>query len=99
MGTKLHTSSAFHPQSDGQTEAANCVIVMYLRCFTGDRPRQWLRWLRWYQTSLRDTPFCVVYGRDPPSIRSYEPGETRVQAVAQDMEARAAFLEDVRYRL
>ena len=107
MGTKLLMSSAFHPQSDGQTEAANRVIVMYLRCFTGDRPRQWLRWLPWaeyiyntaYQTSLRDTPFRVVYGRDPPSIRSYEPGETRVEAVAQEMEAREAFLADVRYRL
>jgi hypothetical protein len=44
-GTKLHTSSVFHPQSDGQSEAANKVIVMYLRCLTGDRPKQWLRWL------------------------------------------------------
>ena len=82
MGTKLHMTSAFHPQSDGQMEAANRVIAMYLRCFTGDRPRQWLRWLPWakyiyntaYQTSLHDTPFRVVYGRDPPTIRSYEPG-------------------------
>jgi hypothetical protein len=41
----------------------------------------------------------VVYGRDPPSIRSYEPGETRVAAVAQEMEDRAAVLDDVRYRL
>jgi transposase InsO family protein len=47
MGTKLHMSSAFHPQTDGQTEAANRVIIMYLWCFTGDRPRQWLRWLSW----------------------------------------------------
>jgi hypothetical protein len=73
-GTKLYMSSAFHPQTDGQNEAANRVIVMYLRCFTGDRPRQWLRWLPWaeytyntaYQSSLRDTPFRVVYVRDPP---------------------------------
>jgi hypothetical protein len=107
MGTKLLMSSAFHPQTDGQTEAANRVIVMYLWCFTGDRPCQWIRWLPWaeyvystaYQSSLRDTPFQVVYGRHTPSIHSYEPGETRVAAVAQEMEAREALLADVRYHL
>ena len=107
VGAKLHMTSAFHPQSDGQTEAANKVIVMYLRCFTGDCPRQWLRWLPWteyiyntaYQSALRDTPFRVVYGRDPPSIRSYEPGETRVAAVAKNMAERDEFLADVRLRL
>jgi hypothetical protein len=90
-GTKLLMSSAFHPQTDGQTEAANRVIIMYLRCFTGDRPRQWLRWLPWaeytyntaYQSSLQETPFQVVYDREPPTIRSYEPGDTSVTAVAQ----------------
>jgi hypothetical protein len=41
-GVKLQLSSAFHPQSDGQSEAVNKVITMYLRCLAGDRPRQWL---------------------------------------------------------
>lgn len=107
LGTKLHMTTAFHPQSDGQSEAANRVIIMYLRCMTGDRPRQWLKWLPWaefvfntaYQSSLQDTPFRVVYGRDPPSIRSYEPGDTRVAAVAKSMEERVEFLADIRYRL
>jgi len=107
LGPKLHMTTAFHPQSDGQTEAANRVIAMYLRCFTGDRPRDWLRWLPWaeytyntaYQSSLRDTPFKVVYGRDPPTIWSYEPGKTRVAAVARSMADREEFLADVRYRL
>lgn len=106
-GAKLHMTTAFHPQSDGQTEAANKVIVMYLRCLTGDRPRQWLRWLPWaehiyntaFQSALKDTPFWVVYGRDPPTIRSYEPGETRVAAVAKSMADRDEFIADVRYRL
>jgi hypothetical protein len=39
-GVKLSFSSAFHPQSDGQSEAANRVITMYLHCLAGDRPRQ-----------------------------------------------------------
>jgi hypothetical protein len=48
---------------------------------------------------LRDTPFRVVYGRDPPSIRSYEPGDMRVAAVTKSMEEREEFLVNVRYRL
>jgi hypothetical protein len=90
------------PTDRGQSEAANRVIAMCLRCFTSDRPRQWLRWLpraeyiynTAYQSSLHATPFKVVYDRDPPSIRSYEPGETQVAAVAQEMEERAAFLDE-----
>jgi hypothetical protein len=37
-------SSAFHPPTDGQTEAVNKAIGMYMRCLAGDCMRQWLRW-------------------------------------------------------
>jgi hypothetical protein len=52
-----------------------------------------------YQMSLRDMPFRVVYGRDPPTIRSYESGDMRVAAVAKTMAEREEFLADVRYQL
>lgn len=32
-GTQLCFTSAYHPQSGGQTEAVNPVVEMYLRCF------------------------------------------------------------------
>jgi hypothetical protein len=35
-GVKLQLTSALHPQSDGQSEATNKIIAMYLRCLTGD---------------------------------------------------------------
>ncbi|XP_071681819.1 uncharacterized protein [Lolium perenne] len=38
-GVKLRMSTAFHPQTDGQSEVINKIIAMYLRCLTGDRPR------------------------------------------------------------
>jgi hypothetical protein len=37
-GVKLQYSSAFHPQSDGQSEAVNKVIIMLLRCLSNDCP-------------------------------------------------------------
>jgi hypothetical protein len=55
-GSKLHMSSAFHPQSDGQTEAVNKTIGMYLRCMTGDRPRNWITWLPW-----AEFVFCLQF--------------------------------------
>jgi transposase InsO family protein len=39
---KLQLSTAFHPQSNGQSEAINKVITMYLRCLASDLPCQWL---------------------------------------------------------
>jgi hypothetical protein len=41
-GVTLKMSTAFHPQTDGQSEAVNKTVGMYLRCSTGDRPRAWL---------------------------------------------------------
>jgi hypothetical protein len=99
-------SSAFHPQSDGQSEAANKVIVMYLHCLTGDRPKQWLRWLPWaeycfntaFHSALKTTPFKLMYGRDPPSMVAYECGDARAPAVDQMLQERDS-LQDARERL
>jgi hypothetical protein len=100
-------SSAFHPQSDGQSEATNKIIAMYLRCLTGDKPRNWLEWLPWvefcynssYQQSLKTSLFELVYGRPLPSIRTYAPGDARLPAVDRALRDRDEFLAEVRDRL
>jgi len=106
-GVKLRLSSAFRPQTDGQSEVANGVLDVYLRCLAGDRPRSWLRWLPWaeycfntsYQSALRTTPFQVVYGREPPTLASYQPGLARVVAVDKQLQHRDVFLAEIKERL
>ncbi|RVX22659.1 Kinesin-like protein KIN-7E, chloroplastic [Vitis vinifera] len=46
---KLHgppkRSIAYHPQTDSQIEVVNKCLEEYLRCITGDRPKEWTKWL------------------------------------------------------
>jgi hypothetical protein len=106
-GVQLQFSSAFHPQTDGQSESANKIIAMYLRYLTGDRPRNWVQWFPWaefcynssFQSSLRTSPFKVMYGRDPPAMRPYSPGEAWLPAVQAQMMEHDEFLMEIRERL
>lgn len=82
-------SSAYHPQSDGQTEILNRYLEDYLHCFTGDHPKQWyhlLSWAEWhYNTAwhsvIQMLPYEVVYGRAPPTLLDYVGSSTIVEAV------------------
>lgn len=72
-GTTLHLSTAYHPQTDGQTERVNQCLEIYLRCFVHATPSKWATWLHlaeyWYNTtfhsSLNSSPFEVLYGHPP----------------------------------
>jgi hypothetical protein len=83
QGTKLKMSSAYHPESDGQTEVVNRCLETYLRCFIADQSKTWVLLVPWaeywfnttYHASTGKTPFEVVYGRTPPTMVRWIQGE------------------------
>lgn len=41
LGIKLHMSTSYHPQSDGQTKRVNQCLENYLRCMAFQQPTKW----------------------------------------------------------
>jgi hypothetical protein len=72
-GVKSAMSSAFHPQTDGQTERVNRVLEEYLRHFVSPLQTNWDSLLPaaefalndTYQKSIGMTPFMMTYGQHP----------------------------------
>lgn len=95
LGTKLKLSSAYHPQSDRQTERVNQFIEMYLRCMIGHRPTEWSNWLPlaewWYNTNhhsaLGMSPYQALYAQPPPSV-NYQYVRTKDTSVNDMMQRR-----------
>jgi len=64
--------TAFHPQTDGQTERVNQELEQYLRMFINHRQEQWPKWLETAEfaynnkvySSTQMTPFKANYRQD-----------------------------------
>jgi transposase InsO family protein len=71
LDTQLRFSSAYHPQTDGQTERVNQILEDMLRACAMQYGRSWDKSLPYakfsynnsYQGSLKMAPFEMLYGR------------------------------------
>lgn len=107
QGTKLNMSSSYHPESDGQTEVLNRCLESYLRCFASEQPKSWSHWIPWaefwynttYHISIGRTPFEVVYGRQAPNMLRFLSNETKVAAVALELNERDEALSQLKEHL
>jgi hypothetical protein len=70
---KTNLSSAYHPQTDGQTERVNQVLEQYFRCFINYHQDNWVDLLpviefaynNTFQKSIHQTPLFANYGYHP----------------------------------
>jgi hypothetical protein len=73
LKVRRRLSTAFHPQTDGQTERQNQVLEHYLRCYCNYRQDDWCSKLAMaeyaYNNSVHSTigcsPFFAMYGYHP----------------------------------
>jgi len=73
LGTRSVFSTAYHPQTDGQTERVNRIVEDMLRHYVSPTQHDWdvhvpaaqFAYNNAYQESVRTTPFRLVYGEDP----------------------------------
>jgi hypothetical protein len=71
LGTHVIRSSAYHPQTDGQTERVNQILEDILRACVLHYGKNWDKFLSLaefsynnsYQSSLKMAPFEALYGR------------------------------------
>jgi hypothetical protein len=81
LGTQLNFSSAYHPQTDGQTEVVNRSLGNLLRCLAGTKPKQWdlalpqaeFAYNRSKNRTTGMSPFEIVYGRVPSGVLDLAP--------------------------
>ncbi|KAE8728969.1 hypothetical protein F3Y22_tig00004035pilonHSYRG00004 [Hibiscus syriacus] len=92
LGTSTLFSTAFHPETDGQTERVNQCLEQYLRSLCFLKPKEWARWLPqakwWYNTNfytaIGTTPFQALYGYEAPLLQQQT--TTPVQTVHEIMQ-------------
>ena len=72
LGIQTKLSTAFHPQTDGQTERMNQELEQYLQFFVEHRQKDWPEWLAAAEFAINNkvhmatkvSPFMANYGKE-----------------------------------
>ena len=89
FGTQLGMSSAYHPESDGQSENRVKILRTLLRSFAQEHGHEWDRYLHLAEfaynnaknATTKKTPFEVVYGYWPVTPLDILSGTTNIPAM------------------
>jgi hypothetical protein len=98
LGVNQNLSTAFHPQTDGQTERMNTCVEQYLQAWTTGQQNKWAKMLpvaeyahnSWRHNVTRHSPYELLIGIKP---------QVHVKLLSEDVPAsadRIKTLEDTR---
>ena len=103
LQTKLRMSTAYHPQSDGQSEVSIRTLENFLRPYVEDNPSGWAQLLPMIEFAANNaknastgyTPFFLLHGQHPDvaGFQSLRPSATKVQSVTEMCEHMQAHLD------
>src|SRR5579863_8106000 len=73
LGIKQNLSTAFHPQTDGQSERTNQSLEQYLRIVCSQDQKEWSKWLplaqythnSWPSSTTKKMPLELILGYTP----------------------------------
>jgi Chromo (CHRromatin Organisation MOdifier) domain len=81
LDIKQNISTAYHPQTDGQSERSNKWLEQYVHIYTNYQQTDWTTWLplaqfvhnSWTSSTTRKTPFDLLMGYTPRLHMSTSP--------------------------
>ena len=103
MDTRLKNSITFHPQTDGQTEVVNRIVIKLLRGYCSKHPKLWDEHLCYVQHAYNHakhystyrSPFETCFGFIPRSPLDFVFEKDIVVAGHNDVEKATRFIEQI----
>ena len=94
LGANHKLSTAFHPQTDGQTERLNQTLEQYLRSYINHQQDNWVQILPLaqfaYNSAMTETtkvsPFFANHGFNPEAYREPRKDDTRAEQATLEVE-------------
>ena len=107
LGTDLRFSTAFHPQTDGQSERMNRMVEEYLRHFVSPRQDDWDSYLDLAEFAINEavststgySPFYLAYGQHPRTPLDLAAADILVPAAQSTAQEMADTLQHARAKL
>ena len=100
LGTRLSFSTAYHPQTDGQSEVTIRTLENFLRPYVEDHPKAWRKYLKHAEFAANNapsastgyTPAYMMYGQHPRTIDIFQQ-KTEAPTAAEELQNNQRMME------